>query len=311
MLSVRLAAPRAVRVPEGQRPWTAAQCWRVVHVGQSAVILGVERAGATAELLALTDRRRGLVAGGVCLPDDDDFAVLVSRLAGTSGRAPVDLSGWDAVPRQAVTTVDLRIGAVDVDPRAVALLAGLLDDGASTGLDAMVLDPRPLRALAAALTGAALAGDTARVASVLARLVGAGPGATPTGDDVIVGALAALDAVAGSPGAARAVVARQLLARRLRPLLGRTTAIARHDLSAALAGEFAEHVHRLVSALSDQAAVPAAVAAARTWGATSGVDLASGITAALACLISAPVPHRRAGAESPSTSTTTDQRRSA
>jgi hypothetical protein len=147
------------------------------------------------------------------------------------------------------------------------------------------MDPRPTRALAGSLTRAALSGDRGRVAQLLRRLVGVGPGTTPAGDDVIVGILAALDAATGSlleEASARA--ARAVLGAGLRPLLGRTTAIARHDLTAALAGQFAEHMHQMVAALADPTAVPAAIATARSWGATSGVDLATGMASALAGL---------------------------
>ncbi|WP_198588348.1 oxamate carbamoyltransferase subunit AllH family protein [Geodermatophilus chilensis] len=291
MPSVHLAAPQRVRVPTGPRPWAVARAWCIVHVGQSAIILSAGSDDAAARLMALTSRRRGLVAGGVCVPDDDDFGALARRLGATTGSAALDvnLDAWSAIPAAAIATVDLQIGPIAVRPEAVELFTALLraENGAAPAGAAM--DPRPVRALAGPLSRAALARDDRRIARLLSRLVGVGPGATPAGDDVIVGVLAGLDAAAGSlVDEAVTRVARDALGARLRPLLARTTAIARHDLTAALAGQYAEHVQRTVAALADPAAVPAAVAAARGWGATSGIDLATGTSSALARLLRRP-----------------------
>ncbi|MDK3258693.1 DUF2877 domain-containing protein [Blastococcus capsensis] len=205
----------------------------------------------------------------------------------------MDFGAWRAIPSDGIFRVDLRIRPAAVDPRAVRRLVALLRaDQVGSGAVDDVMDPRPSRALAGPLLRAALAADGERVTHLLSRLVGAGPGATPAGDDVIVGVLAGLDAATGSllPGSA-AHAARALLGDRLRPLFGRTTTISRHDLTAAIAGEFGEHVHLLVAALSDPAAAPAAVAGARNRGATSGVDLATGVAGSLAALV--PRPTRR------------------
>ncbi|TFV53970.1 DUF2877 domain-containing protein, partial [Geodermatophilus sp. DF01-2] len=88
--------------------------------------------------------------------------------------------------------------ATAVRREAVELLAALLETENRAAPAGAAMDPRPARALAEPLTLAALTGDEARVAHLLSRLVGVGPGATPAGDDVIVGVLAALDAAAGS-----------------------------------------------------------------------------------------------------------------
>jgi stage V sporulation protein SpoVS len=292
--SVQLAAPRWIRVPTGPRPWVVARAWRIVHVGQSAIILSAETDDTAARLMALTSQRRGLVAGGVCVSDDDDFGALARRLRVTTGSAShVGLDAWSAIPPAATTTVDLRIRGAAVHPEAVKLLSALLrgeNEAVPTGA---AMDPRPVRALAEPLSRAALARDDRRIAHLLSCLVGVGPGATPAGDDVIVGVLAGLDAAAGSlVDEAVARVTRDGIGARLRPLLARTTAIARHDLTAALAGEYAEHVQRTVGALADPRAVPAAVAAARGWGATSGIDLATGMAAGLAWLLGRSTRHR-------------------
>jgi hypothetical protein len=283
-----LAAPQRVRIPAGRPPWRAASVWRIVHVGQSAAILASLPADPAGRLLPLTSTRRGLVPAGVCLPDERAFETLAARLAavrtGAASGAPaaVDLADWRTVPPAEVSVVNLRIRPVAARARAVEEFAARLRAEDQDVEGGAAMDPRPARSLAEPLMHAALDGDGPRVAHVLSRLVGAGPGATPSGDDVIVGVLAGLDAVAGSLlPQHRARAARALIGARLRALLDRTTAVSRHDLAAATVGEFAEHVHLLVSALTDVAAVPAAVAAARGWGATSGVDLASGMARSL------------------------------
>jgi hypothetical protein len=305
VLSVRLAAPPRVRVPIGRRPWEAARAWRVVHVGQSAVILAAASGEATGRLLGLTSPWRGLVPGGVCLPDRDAFAALARLIAEAARPATpeVDLGAWAVIGPDRTTTVDLRIRPVAVRADAVRLLTARLAATKPAAPPAAAMDPRPARILAVPLAHAVLADNEAGAGQILRRLVGVGPGATPAGDDVIVGVIAALDAAAGSLlDEERARAARALLAAALQPLLDRTTSIARHDLTAAIAGEFAESVHRVVAGLADPAAVPAAVAAARGTGATSGVDLASGMVAAALIWqvpsaahrpLSTPAPHDR------------------
>jgi hypothetical protein len=246
--------------------WPRHGTWQVVHVGQSAVIL----AGPDDLLFPVTTRGRGLAPGGVSLPVPEDFdAVRVAALA--AGGGWVDLAGWRGLPREAIHGADLGLVAAPVDRRAVdAMLAGLSAADAAT--DTLVgMDPGPFRALAPRLASAALAGDARGAGAVASRLVGAGPGATPAGDDVVVGVLAGLRVSAADDEAVA------VLADTVRPLLARTTRASRHDLRAALAGEFSQHVHRLVRALRDVRLVAPALSAARTWGATSGLDLAAGL----------------------------------
>lgn len=259
----------------------------VVHVGQSAAVL---RAGD--DSLAITSRERGLVPGGVCVPHPADFALvrraLVRRALTPGAAVRPDLLLADLLPH--AVRVDLRVPPTVPDATAVAALSRAV---AAARVPAGVLpDPRPLRDLAGPLARAALAGDDAGVADLLHRLVGSGPGATPAGDDVVVGVLAALGATPGSPAAD----ARGRLARALPAVLHRTTWASRHDLRAAAAGQLAEHLHDLVRATADAALVPGTVARARTWGATSGLDHASGVAAAAALAL--PTSGPRAGVPS-------------
>jgi hypothetical protein len=111
------------------------------------------------------------------------------------------------------------------------------------------------------------------VTGTLLRLIGAGPGSTPAGDDVVAGVLAGLRATR-NPAAATALGAQVL------PLLTRTTSSSAHYLASAVDGRFADRVHLLVAGLADVRSATRAVRAASTFGASSGTDLLAGIAAA-------------------------------
>lgn len=261
--------PRRVRIAYGSVPW-AVGVFRIVHVGQSSLILSPSGKEAAGELVAITSHERGLVPGGICVPDDVELANLLDvarRVA--AGVGTLDLRRWAESPPLEVAVVDLSQGAVELDAMAVAELRARLGAVDERSAADPLMDPRPQRALAERLAGAALAGDEPALSDLLLRLVGSGPGTTPAGDDVIVGVLATLSA-ANTDAHAR-------LARHLPALLGRTTAASRHDLVAAAAGCYTEHLLQMVTALSDVRLVPLAVDHARMWGATSGLDLAAGV----------------------------------
>jgi hypothetical protein len=103
-------------------------------------------------------------------------------------------------------------------------------------------------------------------------LIGLGPGATPSGDDLLVGLAAGL-AVTEHPlaGAFAAGVARDAT--------GLTTSVAESYLLHAGRLEFSERVHAAALAILDgpEAELRGAVSAALAWGATSGVDLLVGL----------------------------------
>jgi Protein of unknown function (DUF2877) len=99
-------------------------------------------------------------------------------------------------------------------------------------------------------------------------LVGLGPGLTPSGDDFLVGALAALDALAQTnmhAALGHAVVA----------AADRTSPMSASFLRAAAAGHIGENLHMMVAAIVTGDA-DAAVAAAARIGHTSGWDALAG-----------------------------------
>jgi len=132
----------------------------------------------------------------------------------------------------------------------------------------------------AALSGwirAALAREPAakptRLPDAIGDLIGPGPGLTPSGDDVLAGALLALH------GFARADVADRL-ATWLHPRLeGRTGLVSRAHLGCAAGGEGAAVLHDALAALAcgDTGSLTAATAAVGTLGHCSGWDALVGI----------------------------------
>jgi hypothetical protein len=272
MVSGSVPVPAEIRVPAGE-PAHQLHALTAVHVGQSALVLSAP--DDSVPLLVVTDARRGLVPSGFCVADHADFAA--ARAAVSAARGPVDLTAWRSARR---TLVDLRLSPGTVDPAALRELDRALRTGHHrSGPN----DPSPQRALAEPLTRAALCRDGVDVTSTLGRLVGAGPGATPAGDDVVVGVLAALALLAGSCACVRS--ARRLLVTRLAPLLAATTRASRQELAAAADGRFCERTHVLAAALRGSGDMRRAVSAARTWGATSGIDLASGLRGAASAVL--------------------------
>jgi hypothetical protein len=121
--------------------------------------------------------------------------------------------------------------------------------------------------------------DATALNHVLTQVVGRGPGATPSGDDVLVGALAVLI----SPHAGMAGLnAAELLGRSLLPLLPTTTDVSGHLLRQAASGLFCRDVHELVSALIGAASsreLSEIVRRIVDTGATSGADICEGLLA--------------------------------
>lgn len=164
--------------------------------------------------------------------------------------------------------------------RAGATWAMARDRASAAGFGALLREdaahdplgiPGVARPILSELVVALEAGDRTRAAEAASRLVGLGPGLTPSGDDVLVGIEAALHALA-RPSAG-------FLALAMDDVEGRTTAVAATLLRHAGAGEFAERLHALLAALlgSDDEAIPAALDRAVAWGATSGTDCLLGV----------------------------------
>jgi hypothetical protein len=131
----------------------------------------------------------------------------------------------------------------------------------------------------------------------LAKLVGLGEGLTPSGDDMLVGVLAGLDASREVSDDAAAL--RTKLRAELERGTSRTTRLAAQMLDAAAAGFYAEPVLGVLETLAvpkpGAKALERAVAALLAIGHRSGGDTLRGISAALGRLArgSRPGPRRR------------------
>ena len=125
----------------------------------------------------------------------------------------------------------------------------------------------------------AAVGDEALLGDVLATVVGRGPGATPSGDDVLVGVLAVLSSPhSGAAGAESA----ESIGRALVPLLPTTTEVSGHLLRQATRGLFGRDLHELVAALigaSSPGELSTQVHRVLETGATSGADACEGLLA--------------------------------
>jgi hypothetical protein len=141
---------------------------------------------------------------------------------------------------------------------------------------------RRVAGLAAGLALALEASDVARVRAAVAALVGLGPGATPSGDDALVGILLARALLSPEgPGAADARGA--ALRKAVRVESGRTTDVSRSYLLLACEGRFTSVLRDLARALCDgdvEAVRCEARRCART-GHTSGIDGLLGLVGAL------------------------------
>lgn len=130
--------------------------------------------------------------------------------------------------------------------------------------------------------------DPAVLEAVLAEVVGSGPGATPAGDDVLVGILAVLRSPhSGNAGAEMA----DRLSQFLFPLLPGTTDISGHLLRHATAGLFGRDIHELVATLFEGASSGQMENVARRVvesGATSGADTCEGVLALASSYSTAP-----------------------
>ena len=129
------------------------------------------------------------------------------------------------------------------------------------------------------VTGAVAALATGRVDDPVRHWLGRGPGLTPTGDDILVGALAALFSTGRRTGDPAAPLCERLAT----AAAVTTTEISAEYLRYACRGMVVRPVHRLLAAVhgGQRAAVSDAVTALTRYGHTSGLDTTLGLLAAL------------------------------
>ncbi len=122
----------------------------------------------------------------------------------------------------------------------------------------------------------------------LGILVGAGPGLTPSGDDLLAGAMVTLHRLGEQPALAD-------LAERVRAELGcRTNAVSAAHLTAAMDGLAGETIVTVIDDLISKRTVAPETIAQRLnrIGATSGWDSLAGIVTVLGCWLIGRTEHR-------------------
>jgi hypothetical protein len=219
-------------------------------------------------------RALGLRPGMAVTASDTRIRIPDAGLEVQIERAP----RWSPRFRSSATAADLRAArwtrraaATRKIAQAHAVPGGLgsvLGTRVVRGGDATLEVARPVLA---GLITALETGDRTAAAAAAARLIGLGPGLTPSGDDVLIGIEAALHAL-GHPSAG-------FLASAVGDVEARTTEVAATFLRHAAAGEFAEPLHALLATLlgPDDKGLPAAIQRAVAWGATSGTDCLVGV----------------------------------
>jgi hypothetical protein len=262
-MSARRAGPFAAEALIGDRRGV------VVSVHARAVNLLLD----AGPLVALLPAESPLHPWAVAVP------VSPRDLARITEGAPLRVS--DGVIELGTLRIELA-GLEVVDLRLRRRLRAL----SAAGLRALARDaaaPPPTATFEPALAASLAAFREGGEVGGLARLVGVGEGLTPSGDDVLVGVLAGLDAASEVSGEAAAL--RERLCAELERGTSRTTRLAAQMLDAAEAGFYAEPVLALLETLAlprpGAGALERAVQGLLAVGHRSGADTLRGIGAAL------------------------------
>jgi hypothetical protein len=263
----------ATRVSDGLRPAGTgprrAQAVRVVGVYRAAVNVVTDHG----VLIAIVPEAIGGLPNGILVADAPDLRDIDLR-PGMVGQFAVGTLRFDAAGL--VVRLDQsrpwspRLPALTTDPwpaRSAFAHRIAAQTRVSGGLADMVTATPALTALSVAI------GHVDQVAAAIAaqRLIGLGPGLTPSGDDALTGVAAALHAVS-HPAAG-------FLLGALADVETSTTIVSAAMLRHAASGEAAERIHHLLAGLlaPTPARVEDAIVQTVDWGATSGSDLLLGV----------------------------------
>ena len=222
--------------------------------------LGLDRIGLAAEMAVHADGANLLVPAA-------SLGVSLTGATSWSPAMPV-LRGLPRTLRAARAECALRVAALQAPPIGLGPLLGGLAGRTTAGSSLVSTAAARLVGIVEALRD----GIPNRAVAAAFPLIGLGPGATPSGDDLLVGLAAGL-AVIDHP------LARPFAAGVALGAAGRTTSLAETFLAHAGRLEFAERVHRAAVAAvgSDEPEMRAGISAALAWGASSGADLLVGL----------------------------------
>ena len=303
---VRQVGRHAARALADEREWRVFAVFRRSFYCQSAtgalVLVGPERLGAGPLHVLWADGSDAFVAAGV----EEGLRVGVARDGVRDDTAkPLTLGLRDArewvpaaPPDWPPSSLRRSLAWLAESPERPPAegLGRLLAPVASGTLDRVGAADSSLRRLARPALGAltswlhAALGRESRAADppdAIGDLVGLGPGLTPSGDDVLAGALLALH------GFARVDVAQRLGVWLHSRVDGRTGLVSRAHLACAARGEGAAVLHDALAALAsgNAIALAAATSAVGTLGHCSGWDGLVGIAATATAWLGARVDH--------------------
>jgi hypothetical protein len=273
MMEPRGAIIQATRSSVPPNPAGRTRHGRVLSVHHSAVNLVVGE-----DLLTVACDAVGGLPSAILVPDGFAPGALGVRRA---ARVQVDEMAVDLGGLVTVRTVGadrwsprLRpIGSAraDLDARAALARAALRGAG-DDGFRGLVAGSEPVHVF----LRAADRRDVTAVSSAGDALIGLGAGLTPAGDDLLVGFSAALTA-GGHPAS------RPLAVRWAARAAGMTTDVALAYHRHAARADYAERLHLVLGAILQGAlaGIAPAVDRATRSGATSGVDLMSGVLAGI------------------------------
>ena len=261
--------------------------------------LSVDSRGHLATVDDVTGRVRAMFERCAYLAMDDGPALVLHAAAGAHTPTSLCPATWPPVGAMiavgdmvAGRAGHLKVGNLVLDVRGArvwrpagspVVRATSLSDrgiGAEHGLALRAANERT-GDLMPALERALAVRDGDRVLTCVTSLVGRGPGLTPSGDDALVGMLAALHRLgAESPEPAR------LLCPAVAAHLHRTGDISAHYLGLAVAGHLGEQLIALCDTVAggEPDDVTAAAAAVVATGATSGADALLGFVAGVRIL---------------------------
>ncbi|MEO6208333.1 MAG: DUF2877 domain-containing protein [Candidatus Limnocylindrales bacterium] len=260
-------ALRGLRDPERPR-----RTMRVQSVYRSALNL----TGGDGTLVTIAVERIGGLPYGILLRETGDLRELGIRpgMTATMGAGHVIVGGAlhvDLAAARPWSAVLPRLDARSWPHRATLVHRLVAAQPPRAGVDVV-----PAARVALDDLGAAIGkGDRPGVVDAAGRLIGLGPGLTPSGDDALAGVEAALH-VMGHPLAGSVSDALDDLDRR-------TTTVSAAMLRHAVMGEAPERVHRLLAAALGPTTLGLVevIREAVAWGATSGADTLAGVLTAL------------------------------
>jgi hypothetical protein len=237
--------------------------------------------------------------GQLALIDGGVLQVPEARLCVDFSRAPAwhcERVGIDLRERAVAPALERLRGALRGHPAAQGFAPLLFSPGGAQSSLERSIAARLQRALPA-LAHALRQRRADEAGCALAQLAGLGVGLTPSGDDFIVGFLAALWSRGAAERGTRTLL--EGLAAPLARLALHSPAISRQQLIDAIHGHFAQHLVELLRALSRGEAVETHAARVLYSGHSSGADTVTGLLFGLrpaAVIENPPMTHRTTGA---------------